>query len=533
QSEIGALVEVKGRVHDLARALAIAMPAAVKVGEEGSTGSAQAISIAELKDTFADISSKELLEICFDKIFNESDAYIQEIQKQLTDLRIKLKQTDLSREDELRFYQSIELLMQNLRVYYEQKQKKEYSKDEKQNMAFAVGNNAIAKNKIINKYLNKEQTIDEKLEKYLDGLFIITTSAKTTKSFQPLVQQIYIEPECSWENEKRISLKNRCDEFINCPEQKVFVILGDPGVGKTTFGLRYIQNHWRHFQKSQQPNSEKDIYDKVIPLFIRLNQLLKDGKIIADLLENFLKEKIGLTIDQINDLKTKHILVFLDGYDEISDRGNIYQINHWKDWPHLKCIISTRPEKFGALLSRSELQDDLLRAFAPESTGRNAAIPASVVISQLLEFSSTQVNTFISQWHELTQLQSWTQERYEKSIHDIPGLSALTGNPVILSLVLFALPKIVEKYQEQESELRKKQLQRIDVYDEFVQEWFSAQAGRALDNIRQKAPRLGRKLDKLGARFNCIDSLRLYSSQLAYWTVRNQQGGEVKFRNSK
>ncbi|MFN7098317.1 MAG: hypothetical protein ACK4PR_12300, partial [Gammaproteobacteria bacterium] len=66
----GALVEVKGRVHDLARALAIAMPAVVKVGEEGSTGSAQAIAIGELDNTFADISSKELLEICFDKIFN-------------------------------------------------------------------------------------------------------------------------------------------------------------------------------------------------------------------------------------------------------------------------------------------------------------------------------------------------------------------------------------------------------------------------------------------------------------------------------
>ncbi|MFN7098519.1 MAG: NACHT domain-containing protein, partial [Gammaproteobacteria bacterium] len=325
-------------------------------------------------------------------------------------------------------------------------------------------------------------------------------------------------------------LKERCDTFIKQPEQKVFVILGDPGVGKTTFGLRYIQRCWEHFQKNNKTNTGEIVCDEPLPLFIRLNQVCKDGKITSDLLKNFLKEKVGLTITQINELKTKSLIVYLDGYDEISDRGNVYRINCWKDnWQNLKCIISTRPEKFGSFISRSELQDDLLRAFAPEITGRNTAIPANIVISQLLEFSPTQINAFISQWYKLIQLEDWNQEHYEQSIQTIPGLSDLTSNPVILSLVLFALPSIEKNYQAQEGDLYKKQLQRIDVYDEFINAWFKDQAKRLLNKLSHNTKVLGlrEKLDELGDKFNCIESLRLYSSQLAYWTVVNQQGGKL------
>ncbi|MFN7098397.1 MAG: NACHT domain-containing protein, partial [Gammaproteobacteria bacterium] len=441
QSEIGALVEVKGRVHDLARALAIAMPAVVKVSEDGSAGSAQAISIGELDNTFTNISSKELLEICFDKIFNESDLYIKEIQKQLADLRAELKQPDLSKEDKLDCYQRIESSLEELKNYYIEKQEKsqdgnsreQYSTSStalEKNTALALGNNAKAKVKVVHKHITKEISILEKLEKHLTPLFIKTEPITSNKDFRSLAQQIYVEPESSWSGEVRSSLKERCDIFIKQHEQKVFVVLGDPGVGKTTFGLRYIQNCWRRYQRMNETNIERSVvFDEPLPLFIRLNQVLKDGKITSDLLESFLKEKADLTITQINELQTKPLVVFLDGYDEISEERNIYQLNHWKNWPYLKCIVSTRPEKFGNLLSRSELQDALLRAFSPEIVKRNARIPASVVISQILEFSSAQVNIFINQWQSLQLLQDWEQEHYEQSIQSMPGLSDLTSNP--------------------------------------------------------------------------------------------------------
>ncbi|MFN7097949.1 MAG: NACHT domain-containing protein, partial [Gammaproteobacteria bacterium] len=478
-------------------------------------------------------------EICFDKIFNQSNLYIKEIQKQLADLRAELKQPDLSKEDKLDCYQKIESSLEKLKNYYVDKQAKSHSRNSREqystnstsvdkNIVFAFGYKARAE--IIHNHITQGKSILEKIEKYLTSLFIKTQLITSNKDFRSLAQQIYVEPESSWSGETRSSLKERCDAFIKQPEQKVFVILGDPGVGKTTFGLRYIQNCWGNFQEKNKTNTEEIVCNEPLPLFIRLNEILKDGKIISDLLESFLKDKVGLTIDQINELKTKPLVAFLDGYDEISDRGNIYHENRWKDnWPNLKCIISTRPEKFGSFISRSELQDDLLRAFAPDITGRNAAIPACVMISQLLEFSSTQVNMFISQWHGLTQLQDWTQGRYEQSIQTIPGLSDLTSNPVILSLVLFASPEIEKKHRQQEGDLHKKQLQRIDVYDEFVNSWFEDQAERLLNNLNHttKVPGLREKLDELGDKFNCIESLRLYSSQLAYWTVVNQQGGKL------
>ncbi|MFN7096395.1 MAG: pentapeptide repeat-containing protein [Gammaproteobacteria bacterium] len=368
-----------------------------------------------------------------------------------------------------------------------------------------------------------DMTIQEKLNKYLNSCFI-TTQITTNADFRLLSEQIYVEPESSWTGEGRSSLTKRCDEFIKRPEQKVFVILGGPGVGKTTFGLRYMQNYWQHYQEKIQMAATGTILDEPLPLFIRLNQVLKDGKISTDLLEKFLKEKIDLTITEINELKTKALIVFLDGYDEISDQGNIYQINRWWNWQHLKCIISTRPEKFGILLSQQELQDDLLHAFAPEFTARNARIPDSVVLSKLSKFSPYQLNMYISQWHELTQLQDWSQERYEKNIRNIPGLFKLASTPVISSSVLYALPEIVHKYQIQEDELLQKQLPHIDVYDAFVQVWFSNQVLKLLDKLRQTNPTL---VEKLEGGFNYTESLVIYSCQLAYWTVVNQQGGKL------
>ncbi|MFN7098078.1 MAG: hypothetical protein ACK4PR_11065, partial [Gammaproteobacteria bacterium] len=294
--EQGALIEIKGHVAEQATALGIFAPAKVEVAESGEAKNVRVYAIGETNDNLLASDKMVLIEAVLAKISGESDLIITEMQQNLRLLRETLRRPTLTYEQELNYYQDLSKAMQELKDYYLKKQEKAYDNNGKQgtaekNVVFSLGGEAnLTKN-----YITHEKSIQEKLEKHLVPLFIKTESKTSDKDFRSLAQQIYVEPESSWAGETRNSLKKRCDAFIKQPEQKVFVILGDPGVGKTTFGLRYIQSCWEHFQKNNKTNAKEIICDEPLSLFIRLNEILKDGKIISDLLENFLKKKVGLT----------------------------------------------------------------------------------------------------------------------------------------------------------------------------------------------------------------------------------------------
>ncbi|MFN7097699.1 MAG: pentapeptide repeat-containing protein, partial [Gammaproteobacteria bacterium] len=347
--------------------------------------------------------------------------------------------------------------------------------------------------------------------------------------YRHIAGQVYVEPESNWVGEERQLLKRRCDSFLTHDRQRVMILLGDPGAGKTTFAKRYLMAVWQHYLAHTSGRVtvipemlNEPIKPVALPLFIRLNQTLQDKRIRLDrLLEDVLAEKVGLSAEQIKAIKVEEkLIVFLDGYDEIGYKGNLYQTNGWQAWKELKCIISTRPEKFGALSGR-DFQDALLHAFSPVPC--KGSIPESMVLSQLQLFVESQINKFIQQWNKYMPLADWITERYQTSIQEIAGLSELTSNPVILSLLLYALPSIVEKQAANNAELER--LERIDVYDEFVGVWFRQQAVIIQEKLTESWPGLVEKLQYTAKDWQ--RSLAVYTTQLAYWSVEHNQEGKL------
>ncbi len=338
--------------------------------------------------------------------------------------------------------------------------------------------------------------------------------------WEELCKKIYVEAEARpvfsllGEDTGRIPLRSQMNAFLQASNQRIAVILGNPGSGKTTFSKRWLIECFKMYQ---------DPINQPLPVFISLNQILNKKNIQAtQLLEGYFKRR-GLTPNQIDLLKGQQSLVVVcDGFDEVSYEGNLYQDNNWQDWSKAKFIITTRPEKFGSALNGSDLQDALVKAFSPSKLKQERAIPTQLLLQELCDFNEKNIQSFIAQWHELVK-SNWHEEQYLISLKEIPGLYELTSNPIILSLVLYTLPDIVKAYPP--SDLKQKCLQRVTVYDYFVKQWFETQASKVLqkEEMSKSLKSLLRK-----EKIDIASLLCTYSTQLGYWCLQNNQDGKLK-----
>jgi hypothetical protein len=390
--------------------------------------------------------------------------------------------------------------------------------------------------------------------------------------------QVYVRPEATTFGHNnlhsRFKLIDKLNIVLQTPTQRVAVVLGDPGTGKSTLAKKWLQ---------EQLKKEISL-DTPLPLFIGLNEALRNPKGIQynTLLEDYLHKEVDLTDDEITLLKEKQrLIVFCDGYDEINcpeefKNNNLYKNNEWDTWKKAQFVISSRPEKFGNKLWKSELRRELFKAFSPE--GDSVGMPPSLALYQLSPFSKDDIQEYIKQWSkigyglhlmltkpnpkelnvyelclyddngklhymfkdkeenvqegEITEgededklkksdidslrglftrdplptellyvteaniqeedrkaiqvlfniaLSGHTQTllsevNYMQELESIPGLLDLATNPIILSLILDCLPKLVEVYGKDKIET--KHLKRVHVYKTFVDEWFRKQAPR-------------------------------------------------------
>ncbi|MFN7096604.1 MAG: hypothetical protein ACK4PR_03460, partial [Gammaproteobacteria bacterium] len=158
ENHMGALVEVKGRVERLVRATAICMPATISISKEGIATNAQAFAIGTLDPSLSETSKKALLEKVIDYALGEADPVIKTIQEQLSFLREKLRQPNLSNEIELVFYNKIEQHMLLLKEYYINKQE--------QRSASTIPGSFFNQGSMSQSVQNKEQVYEKKESTY-------------------------------------------------------------------------------------------------------------------------------------------------------------------------------------------------------------------------------------------------------------------------------------------------------------------------------------------------------------------------------
>ncbi len=264
---------------------------------------------------------------------------------------------------------------------------------------------------------------------------------KQDEAFEETLK-LYVEPrgKVSLSETGTFNLLSKVQEFLD--NKQVILLKGDSGVGKTTFSRVLEKQLW---DNKEEPD--------VIPLFISLASIDKPEH---DLIAKALKKR-GLSEFQIETLKKeKQRFVFmLDGYDEIRQTQNLYLsngINQPGGWQG-QMVISCGSEYLG---------QDYRGRFQTNSTLKKDLSFQEIVIEP---FSEAERDQYLEKYvqHNTT---GWTVQEYQKAIEQ-NYIKDLVSNPFLLKIVLEALP-----YLEKNGKARTGVNLRMDLYDQFLRQWF-------------------------------------------------------------
>ncbi|KAG0361880.1 hypothetical protein BGX24_005248, partial [Mortierella sp. AD032] len=259
---------------------------------------------------------------------------------------------------------------------------------------------------------------------------------------------VYIPPQAKANLEASdnvlFDLTKKVEEFLASNDQKVMLLLGDSGAGKSTFNQTLECNLWGAYKKGGR-----------IPLFINLPAIDKpERNLIAKQLR-----KAEFTEPQIRELKLcREFILICDGYDESQQTHNLYTSNllnlegEWK----AQMVISCRSEYLSL-----DHQDQ----FQPVDRNQQAK-PELFQEAVIAPFSTKQVQQYIEKYVAMT-APLWNIKDYSEALDRIPSLRDLAKNPFMLTLTLEALPRVMDP-EENHSTTR---ITRVELYDHFVEQW--------------------------------------------------------------
>ncbi|KAK3828430.1 MAG: hypothetical protein J3Q66DRAFT_434963 [Benniella sp.] len=258
---------------------------------------------------------------------------------------------------------------------------------------------------------------------------------------------VYIPPQAKVglqaHDEDRFSLMENVDKFLSS-NQKVFLVLGDSGSGKSTFNRELECHLWRSYKKNGP-----------IPLYINLPAIDKPEH---DMISKQLR-KTEFTEPQIRELKFhRNFILICDGYDESQQTHNLYtcnRLNEAGEW-QARMVISCRSEYLGA---------DYRDRFQPGD--RNNRSDVSLFQEAVLTpFSQDQVQDYIDQYVSVYR-PLWEAGEYKRALEGIPSLKELVKNPFLMSLSLEVLPRMMDQGQD----LSTTHITRVELYDQFIEHW--------------------------------------------------------------
>ena len=239
---------------------------------------------------------------------------------------------------------------------------------------------------------------------------------------------VYIPPQAKANlqasDEAQFPLMEKVDEFL-AGDQKVFLLLGDSGAGKSTFNRELECHLWGPYKKGG-----------VIPLHINLPSIDRPEH---DMIAKQLR-KAEFTEPQIRELKIhRKFTLICDGYDESQQNHNLYtcnRLNQAGEW-NAKMVISCRSEYIGV---------DYRDRFQPGD--RNSRSESSLFQeAAITPFSMGQVQDYITQY-VLVHRPLWDVDEYATALDIIPSLKELVKNPFLMSLSLEVLPRMVDPGQD-------------------------------------------------------------------------------------
>jgi WD40 repeat protein len=259
---------------------------------------------------------------------------------------------------------------------------------------------------------------------------------------------VYIQPQAKSSSQAadttRFLLMEKVKKFLDS-DQKVFLLMGDSGTGKSTFNKELEFELWQSYTSKTGR----------IPLHINLPAIDKPEQ---DMIAKQLR-RTEFTELQIREMKRhRKFILICDGYDESQQLHNLYlsnQLNLPGEWD-ARMVISCRTEYLGA---------DYRDRFQPGD--RNQKSDSSLFQEAVLTpFSFDQMEAYIQQYVTLHK-PTWKVGDYKRVLESIPGLRDLVGNPFLMNLSLDVLPHIIDPEDRQSAS----RVTRVELYDHFVKQW--------------------------------------------------------------
>ena len=127
---------------------------------------------------------------------------------------------------------------------------------------------------------------------------------------------------------------------MNLSGDKRLVVIGQPGAGKTTF-VKHIVYKWANYVEGNEKNAPLNHFVLVIPIVLRL---VKPYATLTDILREQLPlNELDICIIQHTMKCSTHLMLVMDGYDEMACQGIIQKIIRKEKFPNATVIITTRP----------------------------------------------------------------------------------------------------------------------------------------------------------------------------------------------
>ncbi|KAK3823326.1 MAG: hypothetical protein J3Q66DRAFT_437708 [Benniella sp.] len=312
---------------------------------------------------------------------------------------------------------------------------------------------------------------------------------------------VYIHPQAKAglqaPDDQRFPLMEKVGYFLDS-NQKVFLLLGDSGAGKSTFNRQLECDLWNNYRKSTGR----------IPLYISLPDIDKPEH---DMIAKQLR-KVEFTEPEIRELKVhRKFILICDGYDESQQTHNLYisnRLNQSGEW-NAQILISCRSEYLGV---------DYRDRFQPGDRNQRSEY-AQFQEAVITPFTPDQVRDYIKQYVSVHQ-PLWEARDYEQALDLIPSLKEFVRNPFLMTLSLEVLPRMVDPGEH----LSATQVTRVALYDQFIEHWL--ERGQKRLNEKELSPQAKAAFESLveeGFTRNGIDFLK----KLATAIYREQDGQPV------
>ncbi|KAG9066483.1 hypothetical protein KI688_001710 [Linnemannia hyalina] len=316
-------------------------------------------------------------------------------------------------------------------------------------------------------------------------------------------QEVYIDPLAKSnaqapDDENLFPLMDKVKEFLKS-ERQVMLVLGDSGVGKSTFNRHLEYELWRKYKPGGR-----------IPLFINLPELDRpDKNLIAEHLKssNFSEEGV---------CELKHhrqMLLICDGYDESRLRVNLHTTNALnRSGPQdVKLLITCRTQYLGP---------DYRDRFVPSiSGGYHRPEDALFQEAVIAPYTKDQIEMYVEKYVSL-EPRTWATKDYMDKLTTIPNLMDLVKNPFLLTLALETLPKVVEGSLD----LSRLRVTRAQLYDMFVNCWIGVSKRRLQE--RQQIESHQEALEEL-LEDGFVDNGIRFQEDLAAAIYKEQEGKPV------